>query len=687
MGLAPGIREPNHWLDRLHRALSCAQDDITFDDATFWPESIQDVMAEAPPDWGILQLWTNNAAFYQYVHRGENSEKVPPYAKKGIDVKSPLCNDGAYNRPAFVPWYDDVWPKSDAERQHVVARERLSRKQEKAGVLPPLYGGLWSTMAYVINRKGMKAIVDKLQVGPKSLGNLTLPILADHLLFKVANTYTYTRPLFRAYPRKSTIQPTMENGIDPTKGRVEAGVDPWMVTDGLTNQFNTQYWTGGTCPLSSPQQVAKRLNLAVLATASFSETERRIQLSNVEKLARGIESTRIVMYAINAIDNNAASWFKYGLPSKAEKLGIATMITNSKRDLDRGFESKLVSQLPLLEHIKKRVAYDYVFMMDGDIALAKADVEGLFRSVRSVHPLIAQPTIRTPTDVPDWGKEFAWGSQWYKPLNDDQAYKCGKSEEYDSPMVESQAAILSTAFLNWYHDELVQVARVQHEYQCDWGHDEMWCSAAARLSEQMLNPRPACVVVRHSVDHHDTKSIEKVQTTNDAGNIHNFLADCQRLEQAFQLDKENILANGVSPDFKGKVTRVSIAALRDHISVTCVNEWADLHEGGCKAPNEDNTAIKSYRAMVQGLKCHDLLQEKEAAEEVFAVTKLSRPDTPVMGEDMMSKGRRLYGPHFTPTGRSPLEVQAALQEQLVVRNQRSREGAAPSPIGRLSAST
>ena len=96
-------------------------------------------------------------------------------------------------------------------------------------------------------------------------------------------------------------------------------------------------------------------------------------------------------------------------------------------------------------------------------------------------------------------------------LNPYQASTCGSTVEYDSPLIESQAAILSRTFLDWYHEELEQVARVQHEYQCDWGHDEMWCSGAARLSEQLPSPRPACAIIRHSVDHHDTHSIDKVR--------------------------------------------------------------------------------------------------------------------------------------------------------------------------------
>ena len=51
----------------------------------------------------------------------------------------------------------------------------------------------------------------------------------------------------------------------------------------------------------------------------------------------------MVIYAINAIDNKVAEWHT-GWTQKAERLGIANMVVSSKRNLDRGFESKLVSQ-------------------------------------------------------------------------------------------------------------------------------------------------------------------------------------------------------------------------------------------------------------------------------------------------------------------------------------------------------
>ena len=53
--------------------------------------------------------------------------------------------------------------------------------------------------------------------------------------------------------------------------------------------------------LSSEATADKDIKLVVLATASIEEA--KTHSGNVAKLARGIDGTRVVLYAINAIDN------------------------------------------------------------------------------------------------------------------------------------------------------------------------------------------------------------------------------------------------------------------------------------------------------------------------------------------------------------------------------------------------
>ena len=59
-----------------------------------------------------------------------------------------------------------------------------------------------------------------------------------------------------------------------------------------------------------------------------------------------------MLYALNAIDNKQEAWL--GWARLAERKGVAALVSSARRDLKRGFDSKLVSQLPLLEHIRRR---------------------------------------------------------------------------------------------------------------------------------------------------------------------------------------------------------------------------------------------------------------------------------------------------------------------------------------------
>ena len=283
--------------------------------------------------------------------------------------------------------------------------------------------------------------------------------------------------------------------------------------------------------LGSEATADNDIKLVVLATASIEDA--RIHSGNVAKLARGIDGTRVVLYAINAIDNKVNPW--HGWKQTTEKIGIAAMVEASHRNLERGFTSKLVSQLPLLDLIKGSVSFDYVWTIDGDISLLYANLDGLFNLLRSSRPLIAQPTIRTATG------EFPWGSQHFKPFNDGYPLMChgqtNETQAHDSPMIESQAAILSETFLNWYRDELEQVAKLQqYDYECDWGHDEMWCSGAARLSKELSYSRPACLILQHSVDHKNTHEIDKWASNGDGSSYNE---ECQKFEDALEADKQS----------------------------------------------------------------------------------------------------------------------------------------------------
>eukprot|EP00928_Gymnodinium_smaydae_P046692 TRINITY_DN31115_c0_g1_i1.p1 TRINITY_DN31115_c0_g1~~TRINITY_DN31115_c0_g1_i1.p1 ORF type:complete len:336 (-),score=66.76 TRINITY_DN31115_c0_g1_i1:124-1131(-) len=135
--------------------------------------SIQALAQKAPSDWQVLQLWVNNPEFYRN-HSAPNS-----------------CIS-EMNRPLFVPWMDRCW----------------------------------STMAYLVRRSGMRAILDATTAPSASNATLLpLPVVADHLLFKVAKTYSLTRPAFRHQDASVTLVQQKAEDVEKTDGWTNNFVD------------------------------------------------------------------------------------------------------------------------------------------------------------------------------------------------------------------------------------------------------------------------------------------------------------------------------------------------------------------------------------------------------------------------------------------------------------------------------
>ena len=108
---------------------------------------------DAPDDWQILQLFTNNIVILQHLHQLDNDQ--------------------------FIQWMPDHW----------------------------------GTTAYLINRAGMQAILGTLSKSSGGGGGSgwVFPkdgvIVADELLYSTARTYTSTYPFFRVMPSVSEVQP------------------------------------------------------------------------------------------------------------------------------------------------------------------------------------------------------------------------------------------------------------------------------------------------------------------------------------------------------------------------------------------------------------------------------------------------------------------------------------------------
>ena len=140
----------------------------------------------------------------------------------------------------------------------------------------------------------------------------------------------------------------------------------------------------------------------------------------------------------------------------------------------------------------------------------------------------------------------------------------------------------------------------------------------------------------------------------------------------------------------GELTGLSAAMLADHTSVLCVNDWAASAESqysACSEPTKASTAVSSYRRFVKSSNlCLSLTRDKAAAEATRSEASLVAEASALQlttahaarsgtaeAEWAMTLGRlerrhRLYGPHFTPTGRSAREVRARVRTGVLMRN-------------------
>ena len=132
------------------------EDDVSFKLASFWPKTLTEYIAEFPPNWQCVTLY--NMACY-----------IEPDLPNFISIKDKLC---------------------------------------------------WGSVAYIINRNGMKAILEGMsdqlimdKNDPKNFTNLTkTSALADVFIFnRMKHCYTKKFPLF--YPDNTTKQ--MDSTIHP----------------------------------------------------------------------------------------------------------------------------------------------------------------------------------------------------------------------------------------------------------------------------------------------------------------------------------------------------------------------------------------------------------------------------------------------------------------------------------------
>ena len=362
------------------------------------------------------------------------------------------------------------------------------------------------------------------------------------------------------------------------------------------------------------KQTLPELRIVVLATTTNHEKD--IHRTNINKMS-SMEGGRLVLYVINEMNNDDKAWADWVI--HADEIGVPVMVRKSGRDVERGFEPKLVSQMALLDEIREHAPFDYLFAIDGDLSFSSTDLPQLITTLRVSRPLIAQPTIQLASAL-GANSTYKWGSQGFKLLN--AGYfraNCPACTAVDAPFIECQAPMLSAEFLDFYSSSLKEIAKFQHRMQCGWGHDEMWCAAASRLSATLPHRPPACLVLKSSLVHWDTKAISKdAKFKIDCRMLENKLRDDvvlakarAKLHQSQEGSEERLSANDLSSGV-GPNSMINNEALLDYESAGCTNLWAEMNDGGCislSTGGGSQTAVQSYKAFSDSNLCQALLRQ------------------------------------------------------------------------------
>ena len=367
----------------------------------------------------------------------------------------------------------------DILQLHMLHSEMYDTMCAQSSLFRPWEKDLWSTGAYVISNHAMQYILAQTRRNMY----MPAPIVADHLIFALVNSYTFTRPILHtAISGDTSIQTRNANFRLTTSER------------GLWDRIRR---TNHCSMLTIPTVQAN--NFLFIVTAKRNEQAIALQNAAVMHKTSGFRS----VLAITCVDRMCSEWNSFrSLVSNQYELRV--VLHDDGFYTKGGFHSKFLAQIQVFKMMRSLIRFKWVMMMDGDIDLFKTSFD-LHRYVQlAASSVLSQPIV----DVTH--AQFEWGGQWFRPLNTMywEQQKVARPIRCSVPHVEHQVFMADADFVEWFINgpEVSRLVDMQFFLSSDWGHDWLWCRAAESYNSSRI---PCYVVPSMSVYHHNTRSIVK----------------------------------------------------------------------------------------------------------------------------------------------------------------------------------
>lgn len=351
-------------------------------------------------------------------------------------------------------------------------------------------GNHYSTGAYLINRKGMKTLLD---VSNAEKGPITLPgrvIVSDEFVYFHTTSYTVLDPMI---------------SVRHTAGEVGLPESHSMYEELLQKRLPMPF-LNLTQPLASARRT---LVISVTLIAHLNDTEVAAEkiFLNVAELSRHTKFrfALLVLIRDEYMRQPVVNAFKPRHHLYGTSFNLAIKVVQERFNKFR-FVKKFV---PEMEN------YDYVLLADNDIFFPGYPWEELFRRIREAGSVItgtARETkaesllqnlgrhIRTPFKIFD-------GTAWRQQGRDDIDYVY-------TQFIEQYFTVLDGRFAQWYFAHILIDAAWTTDTGAptpsDWGPDVCWCGAAADWLKENVHITPLnepCAFVTLIIAHADSKQI------------------------------------------------------------------------------------------------------------------------------------------------------------------------------------